>query len=230
MDNFCDYCNAGNLELVKYLISVYQGESINYYISWGFFHACQHNHLDVAEWLFTNFPNRYESLGIITKLWLLRDVCTNRYFDVAHFLVKNFPNINFIPEIEKLFRDSCINNNLDFSQDLVKNFPNINFMIEIEKIFNYACMNDNLDIIKNLVKHFSDINFVPEIEKLFKYSCVSNNLDFAQNLIKEFSEIFSCNDYISNIMCLYEEIYDGGQLDVAEWLTRQFPKIFQNKI
>ena len=116
-NKFIEYCQNGNLDMAKLLLSAKPDIDISAHNEWAFRISCIYGHLEVAKWLLSVKP--YIDISAENE-FAFRLSCSHGHLEVAKWLLSLKPDIDISARHDYAVRSSCNNGHLEVAKWLLQ--------------------------------------------------------------------------------------------------------------
>jgi ankyrin repeat protein len=245
-------CNNGRLEIVEWLLQLYEEKQIhidivNYKEIYKIFrNACEKGHLRFAQWLLQLKPD----MSIYSRC-VFTNVCSNGHLEVAKWLLQVLNKIARTTDLSMPFYNTCLNGHLHVAQWLLqvsRERGQTSIVLSYDDVFYHVCLGlgSRLEVAKWLLQVADEIgkpiNISGHDAVVFRYACTRGDLKFAKWLLHVANEMgqpinISANDDEAFLQsCSYghhsychgygHHSYHNGYSEVAKWLQSLKPYLY----
>ncbi len=188
-------------------------EKMNYLT---FFEVCRNNHLDVAKWLISIYPQIDISHR---ENYIFYQVCSNGYLEMAKWLFSLNPQNDLSSTIDNVYYDVCTKGHFDVVQWLYS----INHSIPVDgDLFIDTCTNGHIEIAKWIIDIEPQYMTILEEDVLIQEVCSNNQLEIAQWLLSLKPNIpLELEDHL-----IFKTACEKRHIDMIDWLKSLYPHLY----
>jgi ankyrin repeat protein len=215
-DLFNTYLQFGKIGALKYLVSIDKSLDIHSFKEHSFRVACEHGHLDIAQWLFSLDDINLHALDDYAFRW----ACKMGHLELAQWLHQTAlavdSPIDIHAESEYAFRWACKLGHLSVIQWLTT-VGSIDIHSEGEYSFKWSCWLGNDQTARWLYQHSLNINSPVNIhianDFAFRWASRNGHLQILQWIYSlGGTDIHAENEYAFRWLCR------NGHMEAVEWL------------
>ena len=181
MDTFVEICKTNdNNQITKFI----RDSNCGIFRKKAFFYCCEHNYLDIVEWMYTNYISKVSESSVkesIQYVVLFDNVIAKGHLPILKWIDHKKPYL-LQRDINSYMLYACEKGYLEIVKWLYSKYNKIGNKIDFERAFQYSCYSENIETTKWVLDQLiMDLSFHP--------SEIDNLLDFAFDIAFEESNI-----------------------------------------
>jgi len=234
---FARICCHNNLTAAKQFKAKWPHVDINEARVCIFPEICKRNYIQMAQWIYQQFPDLAISCHIINDA--LQQTCKVGALKMVQWLLEQFATIITIQMKHNAFIHACVYNQFITAQWLFDNIP-IQSLLVINMAFKNSCYaySNSPTMSKFGFNKYEQINSDLNIEQAddmdhdyidieHLYDPFEKYHNITNDRLRMIKWLLSKMEFIGNRLPYYafQHACAGGQLYIAQWLLEQFPEI-----
>ena len=215
-------CGVGNFDMLKRIASRIYPNNLNnnalikHVYSGAFIQACEYGHFQIAEWIFTTFPNILNFHESCEKAFIW--ACANGHDRIVFWIASIFNKIS--PKTQSLaLQKSCANGHIDIAQWLHTTYSGLR-IISISKgpdLLYIMCKEGTLTSIIWLMEKYTKLHRWIDPKHAFNIACKENNIPVAKWLAENYKTSIS----IITKYNMFEHACELNLKNMAIWLSNE---------
>ena len=214
---FTSACFKGNINIVKYLISIYKDVENDYenIAKLSFNIACKQSDWEIVNFIRTS----YSKINFLEDQQCFKNACLNGDIEIASNLLLLNPELNDQTDINDIFYRICSYNKLE----MAKWYLNLNQDINIEDYsIDSVIANENLEMIKWITSIKPNLINEEKIQNLLSGAFRYSNIDIIKYLLDYSKDYFDLQSNFYQSEYLISVCFLSYDRDVMKWLCDNY--------
>ena len=219
----CFCCRFGYLEAVKFLCST-NTIDVHELNEEAFCLACQENHIDIAKFLFQEYPD-IDIMDFFCKSFF--SACCEGNLEIAKWLTNIEPKIINTEWISSTFLSACSKGHINIAKFIFDSTEEKHRNKFVENVLGEVCENKQLEVLKWLLEIDKKVSTSKYFVKFtFLSSCQKGNIEMVKYLISIYSKSIILNVlYMDQINIAFIFACSNNDWEIAEYIKNSYPQI-----